>query len=1018
MSLRFCGRVAVVAALSVVASLAGMTPVEADDGTTTIDAQASTPTTEAEASASAASSGQRVEVVSEATETTQLFANPDGTFTLESSARPTRVRKSGSWIPVDTRLVRNADGSLSPRAATADVTLSPGGDGPLLTMSRNGSTMSWTWGHPLPSPTVEGDTAVYADVLTDVDLRVTAQPEGFSEVLVVKTPQGAAAEEIARPSFGLKVDGGRVERTDDGGFRVLNDDGELALSAIAPKMWDSAGSIAPAPSPTSADVGAVRRRASVEQDGDPATTTAADDPAARLQGPQPGDHVRDVGMNLASGSLDLVPDQGMLADPSTVYPVIVDPATATSSRNAWAMVDKSFPGTSYYKWSGDQGVGYQNYEPSSTKRLFFKMPLKQVAGTDIISATFTVTENFAASCTPEPVDLWRTGAFDSSTTWKDQPSWSAKIDTATVSYGRANCSKGKNVSPDQLGVEFDATPGVKTIAKANSAYGYFGLRAPSESNELEWKRFRSDAKLSVVYDHAPLKPTGLKGPGGCAGASAPAPVPSERVTLTSSLKDPDSGDLLSAYYTVYDAANKIVAHPEIPARTQKQPFTTPSFSVPKPAVGSTLTYHWTVYSSDGRDKSPTAGPCYFTVDLTAPAPPDVTLDVAGVATPPPGDGEDARPVTVLSDLKFTFAPGQGSEKDTVKYRWSINDDTPNKQWLPSSTASVGGVTQTPTLRVTSSGPNIVRVWAYDKAGNQSGPTIYELAASGFQPARWSLDSASSPSAPDPACTPSGSGPAPSGLVWSGGVTSGPGHEALAVRTDKALHLGGKGLAATADDAPTANAPLGTTLPQEENYTVSAWVKVDPSVLNETVKSAPLLVGGSRTAFSLDGDTGSALTVDIRPDPGVDDPDAKGAARFTATLAGSGKDAPLAMDTTTEISSTSWYWVAVSVDVADGQVQLIVAEDDGGLLLSTRAVEDTWTSAFTPSEVTGSLRVGSTKPTSGSAPVAAWVGDVDEVLAFRGAFVGDGQISDELRYWQFKTPPFSSDPGNPKQSPCT
>ncbi|MGW3956903.1 hypothetical protein ACWEKM_39770 [Streptomyces sp. NPDC004752] len=59
---------------------------------------------ELKASRKAAETGQRVEVQGLTSETNQVFANPDGTFTAESSVVVERVRKGGAWTPVDTTL--------------------------------------------------------------------------------------------------------------------------------------------------------------------------------------------------------------------------------------------------------------------------------------------------------------------------------------------------------------------------------------------------------------------------------------------------------------------------------------------------------------------------------------------------------------------------------------------------------------------------------------------------------------------------------------------------------------------------------------------------------------------------------------------------------------------------------------------------------------------------------------------------------------------------------------------------
>ena len=51
------------------------------------------------------------------TESSRVFAEPDGTFTAEVSARPTRVRGGAGWLPVDTTL--RTSGAAGPPAVLA-----------------------------------------------------------------------------------------------------------------------------------------------------------------------------------------------------------------------------------------------------------------------------------------------------------------------------------------------------------------------------------------------------------------------------------------------------------------------------------------------------------------------------------------------------------------------------------------------------------------------------------------------------------------------------------------------------------------------------------------------------------------------------------------------------------------------------------------------------------------------------------------------------------------------------------
>ncbi|MBI0384426.1 LamG domain-containing protein, partial [Streptomyces albiflaviniger] len=131
-------------------------------------------------------------------EYSQTFANPDGTFTLEQSSVPQRVRADdGSWRDVDTTLERRSDGSVGPRSVVVDLAFSGGGDAKdLLRLGTAGKTIRLSWPGKLPAPRLDGSTATYPDVLDGVDLQLTATAEGYRQVLVVRTAQAATNPDL------------------------------------------------------------------------------------------------------------------------------------------------------------------------------------------------------------------------------------------------------------------------------------------------------------------------------------------------------------------------------------------------------------------------------------------------------------------------------------------------------------------------------------------------------------------------------------------------------------------------------------------------------------------------------------------------------------------------------------------------------------------------------------------------------------------------------------------------------
>jgi hypothetical protein len=162
--------------------------------------------TEAAATAMTRTCGARVEVLSERTEVAQTFVNPDGTQTLEESIEPVRVKHGTDWAPIDTTLKASATG-IEPKAAALPMTLSAGGDGPLARLHDGANELSFSWPGTLPKPVLRGNIALYRDVLPGVDLQVTVDSLGFSELLIVRDRGAAADPRLNTLRFGLATPG-------------------------------------------------------------------------------------------------------------------------------------------------------------------------------------------------------------------------------------------------------------------------------------------------------------------------------------------------------------------------------------------------------------------------------------------------------------------------------------------------------------------------------------------------------------------------------------------------------------------------------------------------------------------------------------------------------------------------------------------------------------------------------------------------------------------------------------------
>jgi len=264
------------------------------------------------ASSKARATHAKVVVDVETTETSQVTANPDGTFTLTESSTPVRVLKGGAWVPVSTALGWEANGTVAPAATATGVVFSGGGSRAMATLAQGSDQLSFTFPEPLPRPTLSGDTAIYSDVLPSVDLRLTADATGFSEILVIKDRAAAASPALAKLTLGLRAQGVQVKSLPDGTAEAVSSSGKSVFHSDQALMWDSTGTPAPG-------------------DSTPATSTPATSgsralvTAAAAGGPGAGAHRARVGVVTSGTSESLAPDQTLLTASDTTYPVYEDP---------------------------------------------------------------------------------------------------------------------------------------------------------------------------------------------------------------------------------------------------------------------------------------------------------------------------------------------------------------------------------------------------------------------------------------------------------------------------------------------------------------------------------------------------------------------------------------------------------------------------------------------------------------------------------------------------------------------
>ncbi|AWW43578.1 hypothetical protein ADL00_04795 [Streptomyces sp. AS58] len=814
----------------------------------------------------AAASGEPVEVTAQRTEYSQTFANPDGTYTLKQATAPERVKDaSGQWHDIDTTLVRRSDGTIGPRYAAVDASFSDGGSQDMVRLEEGQRALSVRWPGELPEPSLDGATATYAEVLPGVDLQLTAMPDGYREVLLVKTAQAAQNEALEQVRFTVAGEGVSLVAGAGGGLRALDPDGNSVFTGPAGQMWDSAGGSEPEPR-TPRQTGAVTRSASV----------TAGESEAPVQ-PGTGAATATLPVQVDADSISVTPDLGLLRGDDTVYPVYIDPSVGLSRAERTVL---SSDGDKFYQFSGDYGVGRcapadgyacdDDFTANYANRMYFEFSPAALAGKHVLNATFRAYETWSFNCDAKTVRLERTGNISEGTRWPG-PAIGALMESKTVSAGR-----GEHCSPAQpdAWVEFNGglTATVRDFADGKFSRLTLMLRAGDESDPRAWKRFDDNAQLTVDYVPDPGVPinvgvipgvysTGARGY--CQPATDPLAVTVDQPTMRARVETEvspgpnDSKGQLKINYRI--ARLEAGAWEEIWAADSdggyKPDGTLLDKQTTKRTDGTTYRYrartqsHWSYDGASGDLYSSFSPWCYFVIDSTAPKPPTIQpKDVNGSpyvecttdACPPKGGPGVAG--------TFVFKPNS-ADTDIRKYRWTLHG--PNGQvGLPrTETAKPDHTAEISNAVPKMGGTHHLKVWAIDVRERTGTPETFDFQVS-LPPGpigRWRFDdgapgsevtTAKDSSAEDPQHDPS----APTHDLT---LRDKAGFSTMARRGDEDTSLWLDSSNPDAQQAyADASAPVVNTA---HSFTVSAWVNLTDTSTSRMIVTAP---GAQAQAFAL------------------------------------------------------------------------------------------------------------------------------------------------------------------------
>jgi hypothetical protein len=492
------------------------------------------------AAAQAHRCGRDVEITEARSEWNTLYAQADGMLRLDSSTAAIRARRGEAWVGIDNTVVHR-DGSLEVASAVNPMTFSDGTPGvPLATIERNDHTLSLDVPFDLPAPQVDLDKLTYAQVLPGVDLIVTVNSDatGFAEVLRVASPEAAADPRLTELSFPIVTSDGLVVDEAEGGFVAKDASGHEVFTSPTPAMWDSAESVITAP--------LTGERAALSAFGE-ALQLATEDAAGtadvdRTEAPSGTEQIELLPASITGDAVTFRPDESMLLDPSTVWPVYIDPPVS-GSLNDWTAIRDAYGPA--YRFNPDQGVGKCDVGTSSTCSTTFRSRLKyrfaglQAIGdaevADIHTATFTVMGTHSYDCTPRPVNVYRTDDFNSSSTW---PGGNWQFQSQQVVAHKSGCA----ASPVRR-IEFAVVEAAQALASSNGSVLALGIMAADESSMAGWKRYGYDATLSIMFNRPPNLPTDvtLTNPAAaCATGSARPYVRVTNPTISGVFSDPNN----------------------------------------------------------------------------------------------------------------------------------------------------------------------------------------------------------------------------------------------------------------------------------------------------------------------------------------------------------------------------------------------------------------------------------------------------------------------------------------------
>lgn len=655
---------------------------------------APTPTLSAEqrASLQARNSGKPVPVTSLTSETTEVVANPDGTFSAEVHAGPTRYRDAGgAWQRVDLTLTRRSDGSVAPKAHPRGLVISGAagaGDHDLAVLASGDSKLALGWSGALPEPELKDTTATYREVRPGVDLMIDATRTGFEQFLVVK--ERAAAAQIKTIAMPWRTGGVVPVAAADGGLTLRDQAGKYVGHVPPAVMWDA------------------------------------------TVGKESGDHLRRAPVKMAvrpaakagAKALALTPEYDFMTDPDTKYPVTIDPSP-TLKPGFDTLVQNNI--SSDQSTSKELKLGSVTEGGTYRARSFIRWPTSVLAGKRVTKATMYLWNTHSWNCTDQEWQVWITGTVGTTTSWDNQPKWytDRPIAKSNMTKGYSGCTAGFVTANVQPLFDWIADKAAPTLT--------VGLRSKQsdedDSSQHAWKKFQStedskDPYVSLTYNTKPKAPTNVTiGGKTCTDPAAYVSKAAGYPSAQAKASDPDGTERgLTVQFFVAKKGTALPSEPTMSKATTSGASAT--IAVPaKVGLVENQAYRMYARTFDGLDNSDLSAECIFTIDSTGPQFPPTVTSTDYPECPNPENCAVAGGIG-KSGL-FTF--GAHGVTDITQYRYWFDGGAKVTTAAPTKGGGVTVSVNPPPLEnvvhlddLKRGGPRTLHVVSVDQGGRESG----------------------------------------------------------------------------------------------------------------------------------------------------------------------------------------------------------------------------------------------------------------------------------------------------------